>query len=387
MVAPKRVEFIDLLRGWAVIVMIETHVMNATLTQETMAGSVFQFLKFLNGLVAPSFLFASGMAYAVTTRRKLNDYLSFGPPLFKQIGRLLFILALGYMLHLPKFNFTHLLHLAGERPWQVFFQSDVLHCIAVSLLIMQGLLLLLKNERRLYATVGGLALVIVIMTPVMWGIDFWKYLPVPIAAYMNGQHFSLFPLFPWSAFLFAGAIAGYFYLRAKDVSASKPQGREPKMMKSLAWVALGIIAISFAFEPVAASIYSVYDYWRFSPSFFLLRLGLVLLLCSGMFFYERYRGVSARSPITLVGRESLLVYTAHLLLIFGNFGAFNFRDRVNHTYGYMGALITTLILLVLMYVLARTWNRIKHSSLRLKLAVNLGTLASFLGVFFFGPGE
>jgi uncharacterized membrane protein len=75
------------------------------------------------------------------------------------------------------------------------------------------------------------------------------------------------------------------------------------------------------------------------------------------------------------------------LLIFGNFGAFNFRDRVNHTYGYMGALITTLILLVLMYVLARTWNRIKHSSLRLKLAVNLGTLASFLGVFFFGPGE
>ena len=28
----KRIEFIDLLRGWAVIVMIETHVFNATLT-------------------------------------------------------------------------------------------------------------------------------------------------------------------------------------------------------------------------------------------------------------------------------------------------------------------------------------------------------------------
>jgi uncharacterized membrane protein len=220
----------------------------------------------------------------------------------------------------------------------------------------------------------------------MWGIDFWNYLPVPIAAYMNGQHFSLFPLFPWSAFLFAGAITGYFYLRAKDVPSSEPRGHEPSMMKSLVWVALGIIALSFAVEPIAASIYPVYDYWRFSPSFVLLRLGLVLLLCSGMFFYERYRGVSARSPVTLVGRESLLVYTAHLLLIFGNFGAFNFRDRVNHSYGYIEAIITTVILLILMYILARMWNQVKHNSPRLKLAVNLGTLASFLAVFFFGPG-
>ena len=384
MVASKRIEFIDLLRGWAVIVMIETHVMNATLTQETMAGDVFQFLKFLNGLVAPSFLFASGLAYAVTARRKMSDYLSFGAPLFKQVGRLIFILALGYALHLPKFNFTHLLHTAGERAWQVFFQADVLQCIAVSLLIMQVLLLLLKNERRLYFTVAGLSLLIVVTSPYIWGIDFWHYLPIPIAEYFNGLHFSLFPLFPWSAFLFAGAVTGYFYLRAKDLATEEG---EPPMMKRIAWVALGIVAISFALEPFAASIYPTYNYWRFSPSFFLLRLGLVLLLCSGMFFFERLKGVSSGSPVTLIGRESLLVYATHLLLIYGNFGSFNFRDRVNHTYGYGEALIATGVLLILMYLLARIWNQIKRGSPKLKLAINYVTLASFLGVFFFGPGQ
>src|SRR5512141_3291674 len=115
----RRVEFIDLLRGWAVLVMIETHVANATLTAESASTDFFQVLKFINGLVAPSFLFASGMAYAVTSRRKLNDYLSFGPPLIKQIFRLLLILMIGYALHLPKFNYYHLRYIAGDRAWEI----------------------------------------------------------------------------------------------------------------------------------------------------------------------------------------------------------------------------------------------------------------------------
>jgi uncharacterized membrane protein len=105
-VTKKRIEFIDLLRGWAVIVMIQTHVFNATLTPGLTETGFFQVLRFIDGLVAPSFLFASGMAYAVTTRRKINDYLSFGPPLFRQFGRLLFVMLIGYGLHLPKLTTT-----------------------------------------------------------------------------------------------------------------------------------------------------------------------------------------------------------------------------------------------------------------------------------------
>ena len=135
----KRLDYIDLLRGWAVIVMIETHVFNATLTDAIRSTDFFDYIKFVNGLVAPSFLFASGLAYAITTRRKLNDYLSFGRPLFKQFGRLMFILALGYLLHLPKFNYHQLVYWTEERHWRTFFQADVLQCIAVSLMLMQGL--------------------------------------------------------------------------------------------------------------------------------------------------------------------------------------------------------------------------------------------------------
>lgn len=386
----KRLDYIDLLRGWAVIVMIETHVFNATLTDAIRSTDFFDYIKFVNGLVAPSFLFASGLAYAITTRRKLNDYLSFGRPLFKQFGRLMFILALGYLLHLPKFNYHQLVYWTEERHWRTFFQADVLQCIAVSLMLMQGLLLLLRTEQRLYRSLMVATVIVVFITPIVWGIDFWPLLPRFLAGYTNGIHFQNFPgfpLFPWSAFVFAGAIVGYFYLRAKDAAAQQPASaqNELTLLKRSLWVALALIALSFLIEPLAASIYPTYNYWSFSPSFFMLRLGLVVMLCAGMFFYEKKTGVSPKSIVTLIGRESLIVYATHLLLIYGNFSTFNFSKRVNHSFGYGEAIVTTIVLWVLMFALARFWSGTKKGSPGWKVAFEFGTFAVLVGVFFFGP--
>ncbi len=381
----RRIEFIDLLRGWAVLVMIETHVTNATLTSEIMSADLFQVLKFINGLVAPAFLFASGMAYAVTSRRKLNDYLGFGPPLFRQVLRLLFILMIGYALHLPKFNYHHLRYIAGERAWENFFQVDVLHCIAVSLLIAQGLLLVLRTEARLYMTLLGISVGILLLTPVIWGINFPNFMPVPLAAYMNGLHDSLFPLFPWSAFLFSGSVTGWYYLRARDREAAGEAGAVVRMMKTMVKVAVGMGAFSFVFHPVAERVYPVYDYWRTGASFVLLRLSLVLLLCAIMFAFEHRRGVSPKSIVSLVGRESLIVYVVHLLMIYGNFGTFNFHDRVNNSFGYLEAALVAVLLVGLMVLLAWVWGALKAGPPARKRGVQLVVLAVLAGVFFFGP--
>jgi uncharacterized membrane protein len=384
--ARRRVEFIDLLRGWAVIVMIETHVFNATLTPAITESGLFQVIKFINGLVAPAFLFASGMAYAVTTRRKINDYLSFGWPLFRQLGRLLFVMLIGYSLHIPKFNYTHLRYEASEEAWRVFWQADVLQCIAVSLLLLQVLLLILRSERRLYTVTAWATGLILIVTPVVWGMDFRAVLPVPVAAYMNGLHDSLFPLFPWSAFLFSGALAGYAYLRARDVEAASPgEERVGRTMQRMAIGGAIMIAASFPLHFLSALIYPTYDFWRFSPAFTLLRIGLVLLLCAGLFLWERRKGVSPSSVVSLMGRESLLVYATHLLLVYGKFGSFTFVDRVQYAFGYAEATLVALILIGAMYLLALIWSRIKAGPLQRRRAVQGVVLASFVLVFFFGP--
>jgi uncharacterized membrane protein YhaH (DUF805 family) len=109
------------------------------------------------------------------------------------------------------------------------------------------------------------------------------------------------------------------------------------------------------------------------------------MLCVGMFLFERKKGVSPGSVVTLVGRESLIVYTTHLLLIYGDFATFNFSKKVSHSFGYAEAIGTTITLYVLMCSLALFWSRIKRGSPRWKVALQYGTLAVLLLVFFFGP--
>lgn len=377
-----RVAFVDLLRGWAVIVMIQTHVFNATLTPALTETGVYSLIRFLDGLVAPSFLFASGLAYAITTRRKIGEYLSFGWPLFRQFGRLIFILLIGYSLHIPKFNYHHLVHEASHEAWMVFWQVDVLHCIAVSLIILQILLLIFRSERRLYQAVLVVTAAVVVGTPVVWSVDWWLILPAPIAAYFNGQHYSLFPLFPWSAFLFAGALTGHYYAQARSAQV---EGAEPRMMRSAAWVGLGMVAGSFALHPLAGAVYPIYDYWRTSPSFFFLRAGLVMLLCSGLFLYEQRRGANPKSVVTLFGRESFVVYVTHLMLIYGKFGPNSFTQIVGQSFGYAEALLMTLLVVLLMFALASGWARVRQEPPRTKRTIELVVLAGFLLVFFFWP--
>jgi len=387
MAPSKRLVFIDLLRGWAVIVMIETHVFNATILKTISQSAPFDLLSFINGLVAPSFLFASGMAYAVTTRRKLPSYLSFGTPLFKQLGRLLFILAVGYTLHLPKFNFGQLLAGLTEAQWLVFFQADVLQCIAVCLLFLQILLLIVRTERRLYQTAGVISVIVLLVTPFVWGVDFLRVLPAPLAAYMNGQHLSLFPLFPWSVFLFTGAIAGYLFSEVRErVSPPQPADAAGFFTKRFLQAGIGLLALSFVLMPLRW-LYPTYNYWMFSPSFVLLRLGIVLFLCALLYWYEQRKGVGPHSPVALMGRESLLVYTTHLLLIYGNFGTFNFRQWSGQSFGYAEAARWTVLLLALMLVLAYGWDRVRRADPRVKQWIQLAVLAIFIGVFLFGPGQ
>src|SRR5579872_6893470 len=99
-----RLEFIDLLRGWAVVVMIETHVINALLAQSYRDSSWFPYLDFANGLVAPSFLFCAGCGLWISLGRRWDDYLALRKPLWVYFRRLGWILGIGYALHLPNFS-------------------------------------------------------------------------------------------------------------------------------------------------------------------------------------------------------------------------------------------------------------------------------------------
>src|SRR5688572_5264020 len=121
-------------RGFAVLVMIEGHVINATVLHALRPTKQFHYLDLFHGMIAPSFIFISGFAFALGLERKWDSFLRLEKPFWVQIKRLLFVLALAYWLHLPAWSFQSLLHASRETIlW--FLRCDVLQLISISLLL------------------------------------------------------------------------------------------------------------------------------------------------------------------------------------------------------------------------------------------------------------
>ncbi len=276
-----RYEWIDLLRGAAVVGMVWTHAANTFLDASLQATRGYAEMSYYHGLVAPTFFWLAGYMRGLSAARP-------GPrkPAGHTIRRLLMILATGYLLHLPWLVAVH---------WQinadvlrVLLQSDVLQCLAVSCLLL--LVVERALPRALAAWVAAaLGIAVVLVTPTMaetaTGI-------IPLDAYLSKQNGSLFPLFPWAAFACAGFVVGE--------------------TRSMGW-ALGFAAALAAFGlPWVPGHSSTF-------SFFFERLGWVTMIavlvkkgCS----YLLNRNAALPRWLLLAGRNSLVVYVAHLVLIY-----------------------------------------------------------------------
>jgi uncharacterized membrane protein len=228
----RRCDWLDLIRGWAVIVMIEVHCVNVWLPAE----AIPDWLQYLNGLVAPSFILAAGYSLALSTFRPDGSIRPFGPT----ARRLGFILACAYLLHAPGLNLADWTLLATPQKFRELLKIDVLQCIVYSLLILHGLARAIRRP-RVYAGVAlAAALAVALAAPRLWlpGVaDGWW---MPIRGLVNGNPdrgvTALFPLAPWFAFAAFGSVLGTLYRELRVLPAGdRPAARwsEPQWLLAL----------------------------------------------------------------------------------------------------------------------------------------------------------
>ena len=378
--SPKpRFVYIDLLRGWAVFVMIETHVTNAFIQAPIRLEPWFGILNFINGIVAPSFLFVAGYAFALVGDRKWKDYLSFNWVFWKQVGRIVQIWAIGYALHLPFFSFNKLAFLIGWDEWNSFWPVDVLQCIAVSLLVMLVLVVLARSHRTFFISLCILAGAIVFATPMMSTMNVDRALSLPFSSYVNAIHGSLFPIFPWMSFLLFGGVTGQAYVFLKG----KVSGTD--FFKFVFLLGIALIALSIMARLLPFTIYPPHEFWVASPEFVFIRLGIVLIILAGLWFWEeRYH--SGRSIVSLLGSESLVTYTLHLLVIYGMFfGGNNLSSIIGTTRSVPEVALMSVLLIAAMGAVAYVWNSLKKKSMLYARVLQYSILAVVLLVFFTKP--
>ena len=368
--------FVDILRGWALLVMIEVHIFNVFLLPAMKDTSWFKALNFVNGLVAPSFLFISGFAFVLSTRGKTEDLRKFDYAFWKKLGRIFLIIIAGYSLHLPILSLRRLMHFYSQDVLISFYNVDILQCIGFGLLFLFLTRLLFKTDKAYNNFILVSTVAVILFSPFAWQIDFSKFMIIPLANYFNSMNGSFFPLFPWLGFLLAGAVVSKFYIEARE------NNQEKKFIITIIIVGislaiLGHILLTFIFD-------FPYKLVKPHPIFFFQRLGYVLFLLGVCWYYAEIRQTKT-SFVLDVGRESLLVYWLHLQIIYRRlWNDQSFASVLGGKFGIPESILATLLLAVAMIAVAKLWGSFKKKHRPLAANFTLGLVSLCIIIFLIG---
>jgi len=334
----RREVYIDAFRGLMALVMVQGHLCDGLLDPAVQAEPWYLLQRIFHGSTAPGFLFASGFV-AGLPRAPLSLRAS-----LRRARRLLFVLGVGYFLHLPWFSLWKTVNEASPRQREILFSCDALQVIAVTQLFV--ILLQWITGRRWTHAAAVVALALIAAAPGVWASDLAAHLPEPLAPYLDRSAGSRFPVFPYAAFVLAGTLAGATLGRAE------PRVRHRRALL----VGLGFIGLGVGLAP---ALEGWVDYWGPSPAYVFVRLGglmLLLLLVEG----AARGGLPGVRALALLGHETLLVYVLHLYILFGGVVAASPLVALHGRLGVGQALVVLSLMLPVLLAAAWLWRTAKQ---------------------------
>ena len=354
-----RLAYIDWMRGLACVLMFQTHCYDSWLGGSARKSTFFMWSQLGGTLPAPLFLFLAGISFALVIDKLRQKSLP-----ARQIARTTFrrgaeIFGLGLLFRLQEFLIAW-----PWAPWSDLLRVDILNTIGLSMMLMAVLcwLVLALDGRRLKLGMSAAAvgLTISLLTPLLWTTWRPRWLPWPLESYINGVHNLdqpqpwLFPIFPWTGFAFVGLAIGFFLLNGGG-RASAPAKAETAKNITSKFLLLGAAGVALIYgarwlDHRSVQLYPVYDFWHTSPNFFLIRVGLLVVILAAVYFWCRWGpGQWGFSPLIQMGQTSLLVYWVHIEFVYGRFSILPKRaqDIRTASFGLLTIFLSMLLLSVL----------------------------------------
>ena len=372
-----RLAYIDWMRGLACVLMFQTHCYDSWLSPAARKSSSLINWSQLGGtLPAPLFIFLAGVSFALVTERLREKGVARNAIAKQTILRGAEVFGMGLLFRVQEFALGY-----PWSPWTDLLRVDVLNILGLSMMLM-GVLCWATGEgvvapARIRTLVAGLcaAVFVAMVTPPLWTTHRLKFLPWPLESYINGVHIFdkpqpwLFPLFPWSAFAFAGLAVGFYLFSGFG-----------KRKGALAFALLGgtgILAcwLSTVFDSSRVRVYAVYDYWHSNPNFFLMRCGVLLIILFLVYAWCRW-GFAQKgfSPIIQLGNTSLLVYWVHIEFVYGRFSILP-KGQCSALTATAG-LLAIFVAMVALSVARTTWKKRKLKGAKPGLPATAATAES-----------
>ncbi|MBQ4915420.1 DUF1624 domain-containing protein [Maribacter sp. MMG018] len=316
----KRLYFIDAIRAWAILMMLQGHFIDGLLDNAFRDNSniLFSTWKYFRGITAPVFFTVSGFIFTYLLI-KVPQVGWNNPRVKKGIKRGFELLIIGYLLRLNLFGL-----LKGEI-YSSFYLVDVLHCIGLSIL---GIILIYlssaKAKKWVFASILlSVTIILFILEPAYKTLNF-NVLPQWLANYFTKTNGSVFTIFPWFGYTTFGSFMSVLFTKYKNSKFLYPTAISLSVI-----VGLALILYSSNFF---LSISNITGIQVFSDIYFnnylFIRLGDVLIVFSIFMLFRQF--LTNKTGLRL-GQSTLSIYVIHFIILYGSFTGLGLYGFFHHT--------------------------------------------------------
>lgn len=339
MATAARRAYIDWLRGFAVVAMIEWHVIDAWSIRDERDGLAWAVIRTIGGFAAPLFLYLAGLAtpFAIAARERRGATTAAAARSVQKRGWQVFGLA-----HL--FRFQSFLLNPNAR-WSGILKPDILNILGLGLAGTAWLCGRAVRAARASVWLLVPAAIVLVLTPFsrLW---WWPTLLHPrLEAYIRPVgNFGVFSLFPWAAYVPLGAFVGLLLLRARE------EADERRVLARLAVAGLGTAAagsLGFLLEPDTTP-----AFWLGNGADFLIKSGIMTATLALTRWLVAVQPQWAVAPVVLLGQTSLFVYWVHVELAYGVWSY-----PIHYSLPLRLSVAAFAGMVVLMYYAGRWWSR------------------------------
>ena len=345
-----RLIFIDIIRAFAICMMLEGHFIDGLLAPEYRDENnlFYATWHYIRGMTAPVFFTVSGFIFTYLLIKEQNPAKMGWNHVRVQKGvrRGINLIIIAYLLRANILNlFTPDYTDMNVR------RVDVLHCIGLSLLFLIAFYLLTyrrKNRLRMSIMMLGTTFVAFFFEPIYSHLTY-EYLPMALANYFTKENGSVFTIFPWFGYASLGGFMGFLFYKNRE---------NPHLYRNMIiwYILLGVILITFPYwMGKIADTLQIHSLQLIAHGDYLIkRIGNVLLFFA---LFMILRHVITSPTLQKIGQNTLSIYVIHYIILYGSFtgmGLYHyFHDQLTPWQAIIGAILFVVVTILITFLYMR----------------------------------
>ena len=345
-----RLIFIDIIRAFAICMMLEGHFIDGLLAPEYRDENnlFYATWHYIRGMTAPVFFTVSGFIFTYLLIKEQNPAKMGWNHVRVQKGvrRGINLIIIAYLLRANILN----LFTPGYTDMNVR-RVDVLHCIGLSLLFLIAFYLLTyrrKNRLRMSIMLLGTTFVAFFFEPIYSHLTY-EYLPMALANYFTKENGSVFTILPRFGYASLGGFMGFLFYKNRE---------NPHLYRNMIiwYILLGVILITFPYwMGKIADTLQIHSLQLIAHGDYLIkRIGNVLLFFA---LFMILRHVITSPTLQKIGQNTLSIYVIHYIILYGSFTGMGlyryFHDQLTPWQAIIGAILFVIVTILITFLYMR----------------------------------